>query len=112
MQIVLGNSSLVNNQQAGGHWSWFLQYPLGLKALGHRVFWLELMQSSGRRESDLRLIREFFDRLALYDLDGSCAVLLFKANLDFQAIEESESFGRSREDIQRIIRSADLLLNF
>jgi hypothetical protein len=112
MQIVLGNSSLVNNQQAGGHWSWFLQYPLGLKALGHRVFWLELMQSSGRRESDLRLIREFFDRLALYDLDGSCAVLLFKANLDFQAIEESESFGRSREDIQRIIRSADLMLNF
>jgi hypothetical protein len=112
MQIVLGNSSLVNNQQAGGHWSWFLQYPLGLKALGHRVFWLELLQSSGQRENDLRLVRDFFDRLAIYGLDGSCAVLLFKANLDFQAIEEGETLARSSEDVHGIIRSADLLLNF
>ena len=112
MQIVLGNSSLARNQQAGGHWSWFLQYPLGLKALRHQVFWLELLQSSGRRDDDLRLIRDFFDRLALYDLDGNCAVVLFEADLDFQPIEESETFGRSSEEILRIIHSADLLLNF
>jgi hypothetical protein len=112
VQIVLGNSSLVRNQQAGGHWSWFLQYPLGLKALRHQVFWLELLQSSGRRENDLRLVRDFFDRLAFYGLNGSCAVVLFRADLDFQIIEESETFGRSGEDIRRIIHSADLLLNF
>jgi hypothetical protein len=112
MRIVLGNSSLVKYQQGGGHWSWFLQYPLGLKALGHEVFWLELVQSSGQRENDLSLVRDFFDRLASYDLDRNCAVLLFSADLSFQPIETSEAFGRSYEEVQRIIRSADLLLNF
>lgn len=112
MQIVLGNSSLVKYQQGGGHWSWFLQYPLGLKALQHDVFWLELLQSSGRREDDLRLIRDFFDRLAFYDLNRNCAVLLFDADLAFQPIEKSEAFGRSGAEIRKIIHSADLLLNF
>jgi len=112
VRIVLGDSSLVKYQQGGGHWSWFLQYPLGLKALGHEMFWLELLQSSGRRENDLRLVRDFFDRLALYDLDRNCAVLLFNADLDFQPIEKSEAFGRSGEEVRRIIQSADLLLNF
>ena len=111
MQIVLGNSSLVRYQQGGGHWSWFLQYPLGLKALGHEVFWLELLQSSGRREYDLRLVRDFFDRLAFYDLDRNCTVLLFNADLDFQPIEKSEAFGRSQAQVRKIIRTADLLLN-
>lgn len=112
MQIVLGNSSLVKYQQGGGHWTWFLQYPLGLKALGHEVFWLELLQSSGLRENDLRLVRDFFGRLAFYDLDRNCAVLLFNADLAFQPIEENEPFGRSGEQIRTIIRSADLMLNF
>jgi hypothetical protein len=112
VQIVLGNSSLVKYHQGGGHWSWFLQYPLGLKALQHDVFWLELLQSSGRRENDLRLIRDFFDRLAFYDLDRNCAILLFNADLAFQPIENSEAFGRSRAEVRKIIQSTDLLLNF
>jgi hypothetical protein len=112
VQIVLGNSSLVKYQQGGGHWSWFLQYPLGLKALGHEVFWLELLQSSGRRENDLHLVRDFFEHLAFYDLDRSCAVLLFDGHLDFQPVEKSEAFGKNGEEVLRIIKSADLLLNF
>jgi len=102
----------VKYQQGGGHWSWFLQYPLGLKALQHDVFWLELLQSSGRRDKDLRLVRDFFDRLAFYDLDRDCAVLLFNADLAFQQIENSEAFGRSGAEVRKIIQSADLLLNF
>ena len=49
MLIVLGNRSLGGCPQGGGRWSWFLQYPLGLKGLGHRVFWLEVLRSSGDR---------------------------------------------------------------
>jgi hypothetical protein len=112
VRIVLGDSSLVNYQQGGGHWSWFLQYPLGLRALGHDVFWLELLASSGERGHDVRVIRDFFQRLTSYGLEDDCAVLLLNGDLDFQAFEESEVFGRSRERLAEIIRSADLLLNF
>ncbi len=112
MRIVLGNASLATYLQGGGHWSWFLQYPLGLRALRHDVFWLELVASSGEREHDVRLVRDFFQRLASYGLDSDCAMLVFKGSLNVQALEESEVFGKSRDDLAEIIRGADLLLNF
>jgi len=89
-----------------------LQYPLGLKASGHDVFWLELLRSSGCREKDLRLIRSFFRRLNAYGIDLDCAVLLFNADLMQQPIDKSEAFGASGEKVRTIIRNADLLLNF
>src|SRR6266568_3440309 len=64
VRIVLGNSNIATYPEGGGHWSWFLQYPLGLKALGEDVLWLELLASSGDRARDLRLIQDFFERLA------------------------------------------------
>jgi glycosyltransferase involved in cell wall biosynthesis len=112
LRIVLGNSSLVKYQQGGGHWSWFLQYPLGLKALRHDVFWLELLRSSGRRNNDLNVIRDFFDRLAPYHLDRNCAILLFNTDLDSQPFEKGEAFGRSMREIRDAVQGADLLLNF
>jgi len=112
MRITLGNSSLVSYQQGGGHWSWFLQYPLGLRALGHDVFWLELMQSTGERGHDMQLVRDFFARLAIYNLDKNCALLLFNEKLDFQPFDKCEAFGRDQRDVREIIRSTDLLLNF
>jgi hypothetical protein len=112
VRIVLGNSNIAKYPHGGGHWSWFLQYPLGLKSLGEDVFWLEMLGSSGDRSRDLRLIQDFFRRLAAYDLDQQCALLLFEGNLEFQPFERSEVFGRSREDLVQVIQSADLLLNF
>lgn len=112
MRITLGNSSLVSYPQGGGHWSWFLQHPLGLKALGHDVFWLELMRSGPDRGHDLRMIREFFARLAAYGLDDSCALVRFGPSLDLQPLESGEIFGRSADELREIIRSTDLLLNF
>jgi hypothetical protein len=112
VRIVLGNSNIAKYPEGGGHWSWFLQYPLGLKALGEDVLWLELLASSGDRARDLRLINDFFQRLAAYELDQQCALLLFEGGTEFQPFERSEVFGWSREDLARFIRSADLLLNF
>src|SRR5438552_17586630 len=112
MRITLGNSSLGSYQQGGGHWSWFLQYPLALKALGHDVFWLELMQSTGIRDHDLRLVRDFFARLATYGLEHNCALLIFPEKLDTQPFKQSEAFGMEQRDVREFIRSSDLLLNF
>ena len=112
MRIVLGDSASIRYQQGGGLWSWVLQYPLALKALGHDLFWLELFASTGSRANDLRLIREFFARLREYDLDRDCAVMLSPGNLDRQDPRASEIFGKSREGLLEVIRDADLLLNF
>jgi len=116
MRIVLGSGRLLHHQHVGGHWAWFLQYPFGLEALGHDVFWIEIVASSGDRRRDERLVRDFFQRLASYGLDRACAVLLFNGNadgnVDVQPLEQCELFGRSRANLLEIIRSADLLLNF
>lgn len=112
MRIVLGNGSLINTQRGGGHWSWFLQYPLGLKDLGHEVLWLELMQSTGHPDSDARIVRDFFELTARYGLDRDCAVMIFDGSLDFQPFERAQVLGKNREDIKDAIRDADLLLNF
>ena len=85
---------------------------MALKAAGHNVFWLELMQSSGSREADLRTTRQFFDRLKRYQLDGQCALLVFQHSLDSQPFEDAEVFGASTNQIRRLIAEADLLLNF
>jgi hypothetical protein len=102
----------VKYQDGGGLWSWFLQYPMALKAAGHNVFWLELLQSSGSRETDLRTMRHFYDRLRPYDLAGDCALLLFQHPLDSQPLEDAEVFGASTGHVRRLIAEADLLLNF
>lgn len=112
MRVVLGNSSLAKYQHGGGLWSWFLQYPMALKAAGHNVFWLELMQSSGSRETDLRIMHQFYDRLRQYDLASNCALLVFQHSLDSQPLEDAEVFGTSIGYVRRVIVEADLLLNF
>lgn len=112
MRIVLANGSLINHQQSGGHWSWFLQYPLGFKDIGHDILWLELMQSTGRTDTDARILRDFFDLTALYGLDKICAVMVFDSHLDFQSFERCQAVGKSKEKIQAAIGDADLLLNF
>jgi hypothetical protein len=112
MRLVLGNGSLINHPQAGGHWSWFLQYPLGLRALGHDVHWLELMRSTGQADEDARIVRQFFELIAPYGLDQCCAVLIFDCHLDFQPFERAQTAGRSKAAVEAAIRDADLLLNF
>jgi hypothetical protein len=112
MQIVLGNSSLAGYLEAGGQWSWVLQYPMALKAAGHDVLWLELLECSGERDQDLRTIGAFYARLARYDLAHDCAVLLFNHSLDSQPFEDAEIFGADAHHLARSIGEADLLLNF
>jgi len=45
----------------------FLQYLLGLRALGHDAWWLELLSSSGDDDCDRRLIETFFERMGRYE---------------------------------------------
>ena len=51
LRIVLGGPNLAGYPEGGGHWSWFLQYMLGLKGLEQDVFWLELLSAADDPET-------------------------------------------------------------
>jgi hypothetical protein len=112
VRVVLANGSLVGYPQAGGLWTLFLQYPLGLIALGHDVLWLEVYRSSGDRVRDQQLIDFFFSRLREYGLHDHSAVVLFEAGTDLRTLERAEVFGTSSEAIRSVARISDVLWNF
>ena len=110
MLIVIANRSVASYPLGGGVWSWMLQYPLGLRALGHNVFWIELMKSCGDPARDEEIARDFFTRIAPYGLAPHSAVLVFD-DLATQDLNRAQVYGRPAHIIMEIARSADLLWN-
>ena len=111
MFVVLANATLATYFQGGGLWAWLLQYPLGLRQLGHRVFWLEIMPSTGNAESDQLAVRNFFGRFAEYGFERDAAVAVMR-NPPMQDTDQAQLFGRSTAELEAVARDADLLWNF
>jgi hypothetical protein len=111
MLIVLANRSVASYPLGGGVWSWMLQYPLGLRALGHDILWLELIKSSGDRGRDGELAKNFLSRIDRYGLAQHAAVLVFD-DIEVQDLSKAEVYGRSPRDMLNLVRSADLMWNF
>jgi len=112
LRIVLANASLAKYPQGGGHWTVFLQYLLGLAALGHDIFWLELLKTTGNPAHDQKLIRIFLTRFRHYGIGDNCAVLLADEDRLSEALESAAVYGASKCRLQEVILSADLLWNF
>jgi hypothetical protein len=110
MLIVLANSSLAGYPLGGGVWSWMLQYPLGLRALGHDVFWIESMESCGDPARDGAFANDFFTRIAAYGLAPQSALLVFE-DLDVQDIDRAQVYGPPLRVILDTVHGADLLWN-
>lgn len=111
MFVVLANATLANYFQGGGHWTWFLQYPLGLRQLGHRVFWLEIMPSTENAEADRLAVRNFFGRLSEFGLERDAAVAV-TPNPPMHDTDQAQLFGRTAVELGALSRDADLLWNF
>jgi len=107
MLIVLANSSLASYPLGGGVWSWMLQYPLGLRALGHNVFWIELMKSCGDPARDAQVAKNFFTRIAAYGLAQQSAIVVLE-DLDVQDIGRAQVYGRPLRSVLDIVHVADL----
>jgi hypothetical protein len=112
LRIVLANGSLAKYPQGGGHWSVFLQYVSGLNALGHDVFWLELLKTTGDNSRDQKLIRTFLIRFRHYGFGTRCALLLVHTDYADATLDMAEPYGVDKCQIQEVIRRADLLWNF
>ncbi len=111
VRIVLGNGSLVGYPEGGGHWSFFLQYLFGLSALGHDVFWLELVPAGGEPSRDRRRIGRFLRRVRRYGFADRCAVLVHDP-AERPSLESAEPHGMTGRRLGEVVRSADLLWNF
>lgn len=109
---MLASGSLAAYPQGGGHWTVFLQYLFGLSDLGHDVFWLELLQSTGDEARDRRLIKIFFARFQKYGFGDRCALLLYDKNVTAPTLNSSRAYGMSARRIEELARSADFLWNF
>ena len=87
-----------------------LQYPLGLRALGHNIFWLELMKSSGDRVRDAELAKNFLSRITHTD-SRRTPRFSFSTISRFRISPAPRSPGRPVQTVLDIVRSADLLWN-
>lgn len=111
VRIILGNGSLANYPQGGGHWMVRLQYLLGLQDLGHDVFLISLLWSTGKKDQDLGLIKTFFRRFKHYGLQEKCILIYFEKGSDEQNLTHSTIYGMARRQLNEIIRDADLFWN-
>lgn len=110
MLIALGNKAIASYPEGGPMAVGFMQYPLGLRALGHRVFWVEVIQAALVRAKP-ELIKRFFELMARYGLAEDCA-LIAAEDLDNQVLEEAEVYGKSAAEAAALIRASDVLWNF
>src|SRR5437660_2103810 len=90
----------------------FLQYLLGLNALGHDVFWLERLQSTGDKASDQQLISDFFSRFRHYGFADRCAILVYEEDSGETDLQAAHVYGMSKDRIKEIAQSSDQLWNF
>jgi hypothetical protein len=111
-RIVLAGGFLAHYPEGAGLWIGFLQYLLGLRALGHDAWWLELLSSSGDPGVDQRRIDGFFARFDEYELGGRAALLLVPTGTTAPDLDATEPHGLGRRAMRELAESADVLWNF
>src|SRR6266404_1934881 len=112
VRLVLASNLLTDNPEAGGHWSCFLQYPLGLAALGHTFLWVELYRPCGNAARDQFLIEQFFARMGEYGLREHCVLLAWSRQEISLTLKTAQIYGKSKLETQSSFAGADLLWNF
>src|SRR6266699_1563013 len=68
--VVITAYDVVNYPQGGGHFWVYLQYVLGLRLLGHDVYWLEAFRAKGREDLEAAALATFHARMEQYGLGG------------------------------------------
>jgi hypothetical protein len=111
LRIVL-SGTLANYPQSGGHWTVFLQYLFGLRALGHQVVWLELFPGSRDRLADDRQIQVCLRRFRYYGLSECIGILHYNADVSEPELAACSVHGIEQWRLEEVVASADLLWNF
>lgn len=109
---MLGSSFLAKYPEGGGVWACVFQYLFALRALGHDLFWIELLQPRAGTAPDTACIRAFFERFGKHGFGDRCALLIVPAGAESQFPNETQTFGHTLGEVQSIARSSDVVWNF
>jgi hypothetical protein len=101
-RIVLAPTNVVASPAVGGHFWVYLQYALGLRAVGCDVVWLERFQPSGDAARDAALRATFHERMARFGL----------AERYVLHADGPVWLNKRPDEVEELLRGADLLLNF
>ena len=109
--VFVGCGFAAKYPEGGGNFSVPLQYLTGLKRMGRRGIWLEVLQSSGNPERDAFCVRSFQRRMALYGLEYC---LLLRPSRQQKGPEEHDAggmkaFGMTVAELQELAPHAVLL---
>ena len=111
MIAVMSVYKVANFPDGGGHFWVYMQYAQGLRRLGCDVYWLEQFRPPDDPAAETRLLSAFFERLRRFGLEGKA--LLYARDRGPAAGPDALRFvGGEWSDAERVLRQADLLLNF
>jgi len=109
--VVLSVFNVANFPEGGGHFWVYMQYALGLRQRGCDVYWLERFVRGQDPQRDALAIATFFARMDAFGFGGK-AILLAVSQAPDASPEPPQVLGMTRQDIDPLLRRADLLLNF
>jgi hypothetical protein len=111
-RIVLLAPNLASYTQGGGHWSWFLQYLLGLRDLAIDFHWIDFLAVGEDKQASEGAAKEYLRRIRRYGLEDRCHLILHQK--DHEPLDDPCAIIVGGKDIPiaEIISSADVAWNF
>ncbi len=110
MIAVISVYKVANFPDGGGHFWVYMQYAQGLRRLGCDVYWLEQFRPPDDPAAETRMLSAFFERLRRFGLEGKA--LLYARDRGPAGSDALRFVGGEWSDAERVLRQADLLLNF
>lgn len=98
--------------QGGGHWSWFLQYLLGLRDLEVDFHWIDFLVTGEDRQATEATIQEYLRRVRRYGLEDRCHLILHQKDLEPLDDPAATIIGGTHSSIAEIIASTDVAWSF
>jgi len=109
--VFVASNFAAKYPEGGGNFSVPLQYLLGLRRMKQPAIWLELMESTGNRELDLRKARIFRARLKDFGFEHKFCLLVFPKGAQEQDPAAARNFGIPWRKIQDMLRGPNVLLD-
>lgn len=113
VKLVLANGATASYPKGGGHLSFYLQYMLGLTALGVDWHLLQFMSSKKSKQREDFLIKTFFERLASYGLEDRATLLVLGGKFpDVVDLHQAAVYGNTRSGVETLVQEADMVWDF
>jgi len=108
--VVISACNVANFPEGGGHFWVYMQYAHGLRQLGCDVYWLEQIGPADP-EQEARLLATFERRMKRFGFEGKTLLYAIDSAED-RAPGAIRFIGSRSAAAEKVLRQADLLLNF